>query len=547
MVDHSDTTSSDSRLKSTTRCDVDVVVVGAGFAGMYMLHRLRSLGYSARAFEAGTGVGGTWYWNRYPGARCDVESLEYSYSFDEELQQEWEWTERYSSQPEILAYANHVADRFSLRDSIQFETRVEAAKFDEGDNVWSVLTSDGQTTICRFFVMATGCLSSTSLPEFDGLENFGGTTIHTGQWPKEGVVLKGKRVGIVGTGSSAVQAIPVLAEECDELIVFQRTAQYTIPARNAPLDPDKQADIKSRYSDFRDANFAMPQALGAEIPKFSDSIHDVSDAERERRFEDAWERGGTLFMSSFNDVLVDESANVYAQDFVRQKISEIVKDPAVAAKLTPQHIIGCKRLVIDTDYFETFNRSNVRLVDVSGDRIEKITANGLSTQTAEFELDVLIFATGFDAMTGSIMRIEIIGRDGLTIQEKWSAGPRTYLGLTVPGFPNMFTISGPGSPSVLTNMIISIEQHVEWISDCIEWLDSRDASTIEAEISSEEEWVNHVNAKADRTLFPSCNSWYLGANVPGKTRVFMPLLGFPGYVRRCEEVAANDYEGFVIQ
>jgi len=291
----------------------------------------------------------------------------------------------------------------------------------------------------------------------------------------------------------------------------------------------------------------MPQALGAEIPKFSDSIHDVSDAERERRFEDAWERGGTLFMSSFNDVLVDESANVYAQDFVRQKISEIVKDPAVAAKLTPQHIIGCKRLVIDTDYFETFNRSNVRLVDVSGDRIEKITANGLSTQTAEFELDVLIFATGFDAMTGSIMRIEIIGRDGLTIQEKWSAGPRTYLGLTVPGFPNMFTISGPGSPSVLTNMIISIEQHVEWISDCIEWLDSRDASTIEAEISSEEEWVNHVNAKADRTLFPSCNSWYLGANVPGKTRVFMPLLGFPGYVRRCEEVATNDYEGFVIQ
>ena len=514
---------------------------------MYMLQRLRSLGYSARAFEAGTGVGGTWYWNRYPGARCDVESLEYSYSFDEELQQEWEWTERYSSQPEILAYANHVADRFSLRESIQFETRVEAAKFDEDDNVWSVRTSDGQTTVCRFFVMATGCLSSTSLPTFDGIEDFGGTTVHTGQWPKEGVVLKGKRVGVVGTGSSAVQAIPVIAEECDELIVFQRTAQYTIPARNAPLDPSTQADIKSRYSDFRDANFAMPQALGAEIPKFNDSIHDVSDAERERRFENAWERGGTLFMTSFNDVLVDESANLYAQDFVRQKISETVNDPAIAAKLTPHHIIGCKRLVIDTDYFETFNRSNVSLVDVSDDPIEKITTNGLLTQTAEFELDVLIFATGFDAMTGSILRVEITGREGLTIQEKWSAGPRTYLGLTVPGFPNMFTISGPGSPSVLTNMIISIEQHVEWISDCIEWLDSRDASTIEAEINSEEEWVKHVNAKADRTLFPSCNSWYLGANVPGKTRVFMPLLGFPGYARRCEEVASNNYEGFVIQ
>lgn len=547
MADHSGTTSSSPPTTSPTRYDVDVVVVGAGFAGMYMLQRLRSLGYSARAFEAGTGVGGTWYWNRYPGARCDVESLEYSYSFDEELQQEWEWTERYSSQPEILAYANHVADRFSLRESIQFETRVEAAKFDEDDNVWSVRTSDGQTTVCRFFVMATGCLSSTSLPTFDGIEDFGGTTIHTGQWPKEGVVLKGKRVGVVGTGSSAVQAIPVIAEECDELIVFQRTAQYTIPARNAPLDPSTQADIKSRYSDFRDANFAMPQALGAETPKFTDSIHDVSDAERERRFENAWERGGTLFMTSFNDVLVDESANLYAQDFVRQKISETVNDPAIAAKLTPHHIIGCKRLVIDTDYFETFNRSNVSLVDVSDDPIEKITTNGLMTQTAEFELDVLIFATGFDAMTGSILRVEITGREGLTIQEKWAAGPRTYLGLTVPGFPNMFTISGPGSPSVLTNMIISIEQHVEWISDCIEWLDSRDASTIEAEINSEEEWVKHVNAKADRTLFPSCNSWYLGANVPGKTRVFMPLLGFPGYARRCEEVASNNYEGFVIQ
>ena len=547
MADRSGTTSSSPPATSPTRYDVDVVVVGAGFAGMYMLHRLRALGYSAKAFEAGTGVGGTWYWNRYPGARCDVESLEYSYSFDEELQQEWKWTERYSSQPEILAYANHVADRFSLRENIQFETRVEAAKFDEDDNLWHVRTSDGQATVCRFFVMATGCLSSTSLPEFEGIDDFGGTTIHTGQWPKEAVALKGKRVGIVGTGSSAVQAIPVIAKECDELIVFQRTAQYTIPARNAPLDSTKQAEIKSRYLEFREANFSMPQALGAETPKFNDSIHDVSDAERARRFENAWDRGGTLFMTSFNDVLVDESANVYAQDFVRQKISDTVNDPAIAAKLTPHHIIGCKRLVIDTDYFETFNRSNVRLVDVSDDPIEKITASGLSTQSAEYELDVLIFATGFDAMTGSILRVDITGRDGLTIQEKWSAGPRTYLGLTVPGFPNMFTISGPGSPSVLTNMIISIEQHVEWISDCIQWLDSREASTIEAEIKSEEDWVKHVNAKADRTLFPSCNSWYLGANVPGKTRVFMPLLGFPGYVRRCEEVATNDYEGFVIQ
>ena len=539
--------SSEGPPESLRSSDVDVVVVGAGFAGMYMLHRLRMCGYSVRVFEAGTDVGGTWYWNRYPGARCDVESLEYSYSFDADLEQQWEWTERYSGQPEILAYAKHVADRFDLRSDIRFETRVEKADFDESGNSWRIETSDGEITVSRFFVMATGCLSSTTLPDIAGIEDFEGTTVHTGQWPKEGVQLEGKRVAIIGTGSSGVQAIPVIAEQCEELTVFQRTPQYTIPARNEPLEAARQVDVKSRYKEFREANFAMPQALGSEIPKFNDSIHEVSEEERLERFEQAWERGGTLFMASFNDVLVDESANVHAQDFVREKISEIVEDPEVAAMLTPEHIIGCKRLVIDTDYFETFNRPNVQLVDVSQDPIREITSSGLATEENDFEFDVLIFATGFDAMTGSILRIAITGRDGLTIQEKWSAGPSTYLGLTVPGFPNMFAISGPGSPSVLTNMIISIEQHVEWISDCITWLDTKEASTIEASPGSEDEWVAHVNAKADRTLFPGCNSWYLGANVPGKTRVFMPLLGFPGYVRRCNEVAENDYEGFVIR
>jgi len=546
-MSNSSSQSSEGLSNSCRSSDVDVVVVGAGFAGMYMLHRLRMSGYSVRVFEAGTDVGGTWYWNRYPGARCDVESLEYSYSFDTDLEQEWEWTERYSSQPEILAYAKHVADRFDLRSDIRFETRVETADFDETSGSWRIETSDGGSTVSRFFVMATGCLSSTTLPDIPGIERFEGTTVHTGQWPKEGVQLKGKRVAIIGTGSSGVQAIPVVAEECEELTVFQRTPQYTIPARNEPLETDRQADVKNRYREFREANFAMPQALGSETPKFNDSIHDVSEEERLKRFENAWERGGTLFMSSFNDVLVDESANVYAQDFVREKISEIVEDPEVAAKLTPEHIIGCKRLVIDTDYFATFNRPNVQLVDVSRDPIQEITSSGLATQENQFDFDVLIFATGFDAMTGSILRIAITGRDGLTIQEKWSAGPRTYLGLTVPGFPNMFAISGPGSPSVLTNMIISIEQHVEWISDCISWLDAKGASTIEALAAAEDEWVEHVNAKAERTLFPGCNSWYLGANVPGKTRVFMPLLGFPGYVRRCEQVAENEYEGFVIR
>ena len=532
---------------SVESTDVDVVVVGAGFAGMYMLHRLREMGYSVQVFEAGTDVGGTWYWNRYPGARCDVESLEYSYSFDEKLQQDWEWTERYSSQPEILSYANHVADRFDLRRDIRFETRVESAAFDEDHNAWFVRTSDEALTVGRFFVMATGCLSSATTPDIEGKDEFSGTMAHTGQWPKEGLDLKGKRVGVIGTGSSGVQAIPVIAAQCDELIVFQRTPQYTVPARNAELDDDRQNEIKSRYADFREANFAMPQALGSEVSKYNDSIHDVSEEERRERLQEAWDLGGTLFLASFTDVLLDESANVHAQDFVREKISEIVSDPETASKLTPEHIIGCKRLVIDTDYFETFNRPNVRLVDVGSEPIQRITESGLSTKSEDFEFDVLVFATGFDAMTGSILRVDITGREGTTIQEKWSAGPRTYLGLTVPGFPNMFTVSGPGSPSVLTNMIISIEQHVEWISDCISWLDEHQYSTIEAKTEAEQAWVDHVNAKAERTLFPSCNSWYLGANVPGKTRVFMPLLGFPGYVRRCDQVAENNYEGFVLQ
>lgn len=527
--------------------DVDVVVVGAGFAGMYMLHRLREIGYSVQVFEAGTDVGGTWYWNRYPGARCDVESLEYSYSFDEELQQDWEWTERYSSQPEILSYANHVADRFDLRRDIRFETRVESAAFDEDRNAWCVRTSDKALTVGRFFVMATGCLSSAATPEIEGKDEFSGTMVHTGRWPKKGLDLKGMRVGVIGTGSSGVQAIPVIAAQCDELIVFQRTPQYTVPARNAELDDDRQNEIKGRYGDFREANFAMPQALGSDVRKYSDSIHDVSDEERRERLQEAWDLGGTLFLASFTDVLLDESANVHAQNFVREKITEIVSDPEIASKLTPEHIIGCKRLVIDTDYFETFNRPNVRLVDVGSEPIQRITESGLSTKFEDFEFDVLVFATGFDAMTGSILRVDITGRDGMTIQEKWAAGPRTYLGLTVPDFPNMFTVSGPGSPSVLTNMIISIEQHVEWISDCISWLDEHEYLTIEAKSEAERAWVDHVNAKAERTLFPSCNSWYLGANVPGKTRVFMPLLGFPGYVRRCDQVAENDYEGFVLQ
>ena len=524
----------------------DVVVVGAGFAGMYMLHRLRKMGYDVRVIEAGSGVGGTWYWNRYPGARCDVESLEYSYSFDEALQQEWEWTERYSGQPEILKYANHVADRFDLRKDISFNTRVLSAVFDEQTDKWVVESDSGEVVRARFFVMATGCLSSTNTPDMDGIEDFRGEVVHTGQWPKEGVDLAGKRVGIIGTGSSAVQAIPVIAEECAELTVFQRTAQYTVPARNEKLDPAKVRETKGRYKEFRDENFAMPAALGANLPQSKESVHEASEEDRAASFESWWESGGTSFMRSYADLILDESANVFAADFVRSKIEDIVMDPETARKLSPEHIIGCKRLVIDSGYYETFNRPNVHLVDVSEANIERVTREGLKTTDNAYEVDVLIFATGFDAMTGSILKVDIRGRSNLSIRDKWSAGPRTYLGLSVPGFPNMFMVSGPGSPSVLTNMIVSIQQHVEWISDCIAWMDETSHKTIEATVSAEANWVEHVNAIAHKTLFPSCNSWYLGANVPGKTRVFMPLLGFPGYVRRCDKVASENYDGFTL-
>ncbi len=529
---------------------VDVVIVGAGFAGMYMTHRVKGLGLSAQVFEAGSGVGGTWYWNRYPGARCDVESMEYSYQFSEELQQEWEWTERYSGQPEILRYANHVADRFGLRELIQFDTRVTSATFDEDSDRWTVVTDDGVHTTAQFVIMATGCLSSANIPAFPGIDTFTGPTYHTGHWPHEGVDFTGLRVGIIGTGSSAVQAIPVIAQQARELVVFQRTAQYSIPARNRPLEPAEVADIKADYAGFRAANNLMPGGFGSRLPRNTATALSVAEDQRRAAFDARWDRGGVGFLGTFGDLAIDKAANDTAAEYVRERIREVVKDPAVADLLSPKQVIGCKRLCIDSGYFETFNRPNVSLVDVSSNPIE-ITPQGLRTGdpdhgAADHEFDAIVFATGFDAMTGTLLRMDIRGRDGLTLQEKWSAGPRTYLGLGVPGFPNLFTISGPGSPSVLTNMIVSIEQHVNWITDCVRHLRANDIATIEATVEAEDDWVDHVNAVANQTLYPTCNSWYLGANVPGKTRVFMPLLGFPPYVETCEKVAANGYEGFAL-
>jgi len=526
--------------------EVDLLIVGAGFGGMYMLHRARQLGFTARVYEAADGVGGTWYWNRYPGARCDVESIEYSFSFDEQMQLDWRWTERYAAQPEILRYANHVADRFDLRRDIRFATRVTEAAFDEAGACWTVRTDRGDLARARFLVMATGPLSTANLPAIDGIERFAGDTFHTGRWPHQPVDFTGRRVGIIGTGSSAVQAIPIIAQQASRLFVFQRTPAYAVPARNGPLDPALEARIKADYPGFRARNLRMPAAFGSHLPVPTRSALEVPDDERREVYEAAWRTGGFAFGRTFIDLLTDPAANQTAQQFIRDKIASIVRDPDVARRLMPHHPVLCKRLCVDSGYYETFNRDNVELVDVSAQPIERITPTGLRAGGRDFEFDSLIFATGFDAMTGTLLRIDIRGRGGRALRDKWADGPLNYLGLAVEGFPNLFTIVGPGSPSALTNVLMQIEQHVNWIGDCLAWLRAHDRRTIEAGPDAERAWVAHVNATAERTVFTGCNSWYLGANIPGKPRMFMALPGFPPYAEKCAEVAQHDYEGFQV-
>src|SRR3954468_12524059 len=451
----------------------DVVVVGAGFAGMYMLHRLRGLGLSARVYEQGDGVGGTWYWNRYPGARCDVESMQYSYSFSNELQQEWDWSERYAPQPEILKYANHVADRFDLRRDIQFSTRVEAAVFDENLNQWAVTTSAGNTVTAQFVVLATGCLSNARMPDIKGLAGFKGKVYHTGHWPHEPVNFSGLRVGVIGTGSSGIQSVPVIAEQASQLTVFQRTANFSIPARNAALTAEEREQFRKNYPEIR--RFAREEARNGIYTDMPDrGALDDGDNERRARYEARWSRGGLTFMSVYNNLALDKTANDTAADFVREKIAEIVKDPTTAKLLQPDsHPIGTKRICIDSDYFAAFNRPNVTLVDIRANPVEEIFPNGVRAAGNTCEVDALVLATGFDAMTGSVAKIDIAGRDGRTLNQKWAEGPRTYLGLMSHGFPNLFIITGPGSPSVLSNMIVSIEQHVDWIADCVAYMRER--------------------------------------------------------------------------
>ena len=524
---------------------IDAVVVGAGFGGLYTLHSLRKQGLKVLVIEAGDGVGGTWYWNRYPGARCDIQSLEYSYQFSSELQQQWTWSERYATQPEILGYINHVADRFDLRQDIRFNTRVTAAEFQEDSSRWLVTTDIGEVLDARFVVMATGCLSSANLPQIPGLASFQGDWYHTGKWPHEPVDFTGKRVAVIGTGSSAIQSIPLIAEQAAALTIFQRTPNYSIPAHNQLLDPALIADVKAHYPEYRAAN--RQTAFHADFDYSERNALDVTEEERQAEYERRWQRGGLPFMASFADLMFVPEANQTAAEFIRGKIAQIVKDPETAKLLTPKGLVGCKRLCVDTNYYATFNKPQVSLVDVNADPIDTITATGLRIQNRSFEFDAIVFATGFDAMTGSMTKVAIRGRKGQTIQDAWAEGPKTYLGLSVHGFPNLFMITGPGSPSVLTNMLPSIEHHVDWISNCISWVRSQDVVAIEAEATAQDAWVQHVNEVGDTSVYPRCNSWYLGSNVPGKPRVFMPYLGFPPYAEKCQQVEDAGYAGFIKQ
>ena len=527
---------------------LDAIVVGAGFSGLYQLLLLRDkLGLSVKVLDAAQGVGGTWYWNRYPGARCDSESHSYAYYFSKELLDEWEWSERYPQQPEILRYLNHVADRFELLPNILLGTRVQSAHYSETDKRWHITTDTGHIYAAKYFITAVGCLSSANIPEISGLESFTGDWFHTGEWPHEGVDFKGKNVGVVGTGSTGIQAIPVIAEQAKHLTVFQRTANYSIPARNVPLDDSFKRYAKENADHFREV---MTSNTNAHPFRISERlVHDVGEDERNQIYEEAWLKGGLQFRATFKDLLQNTDSNRTAADFIRNKIRQTVTDPVKAEQLSDiDHPFAAKRPPIDSGYFETFNLPHVDLVNLRETPIECITPRGIKTSTTEFNLDIIIFATGFDAMTGSLLKMDIQGRHGVTLQKAWQAGPLNYLGLQVPGFPNMFTITGPGSPSVLCNMPPAIEHHVEWITNCIEHLQKNKIDSIEASQQASESWVATVNAAANETLLPQAkHSWYLGANVPGKPRVFMPYPGgFLRYRTTCEEIVNKGYAGFIV-
>jgi cyclohexanone monooxygenase len=534
-------------IASRSAGEFDALVVGAGFSGLYMLHRLRdTLGLSARVLEAADDVGGTWYWNRYPGARCDSESYFYSFSdrLSEDLLQEWTWSERFAAQPEILSYLRHVADRYDLRKDIQFNTRVVAAEYDDATGHWVVRTDDGGQITATFLITAVGCLSTTNLPDFPGRDSFRGDWYHTGVWPHDGVDFTGKRVAVIGTGATAVQAIPEIAEQAAHVYVLQRTPNYDIAGRNRPMDAEDGQKIKANYRDIWQAT--RETAFGFPYDVAQRTALSVSEEERQQIFADAWELGGFRLGTTFNDLLLDAEANETASEFLRARIRERVQDPEVAELLSPRdHPFFTKRPPLENGYYETFNRDNVTLVNLRKAPIQEITPTGVRTEDAEYEVDIIVYATGFDAMTGTLFKLGIRGRNGLGLREKWAQGPRTYLGIATHGFPNLLMITGPQSPSVLSNMPVSIEQHVDWITDCLRYLQEKGLDTIEPLPSAEDDWVAHHNEVTETTLLPRANSWWVGANIPGKPRNLYPYVGGVGTYRQiCDEVAARDYDGF---
>ncbi len=532
--------------------DLDVAIVGAGFAGLHLLHTLRGMGFKARVFEAAADVGGVWYWNRYPGARCDVESLQYSYSFCDDLQQQWRWTERYAGQPEILHYIRHVAERFDLRRDIAFGHRITDMRFDAEQDRWQLTAyaeaangqSEQHSVSARFCIMATGALSAARWPDLPGLGSFAGATYHTGAWPHQGVDFSGLRVGVVGTGSSGIQAIPQIARQAAQLTVFQRTPNFSIPAWNRALDDATQAGWKAHYAEHR----ARAREVGTLYEFTERAAAQASAEEREAEYERRWNAGGVNFVHAFNDLMVNQASNDTIADFVRARIRATVRDAATAAALQPRnHPLGTKRICVDTGYYETFNRENVRLVDLRATPISQVLPQGLRTGDETHALDAVVFATGYDALTGALARIAIQGLQGHSLAQAWAQGPRTLLGLMSAGFPNLFIVTGPGSPSVLVNMLVGIEQHSEWISSCLSHLRAHGYTRMDAQADAQQRWVAHVNAAADRTLFPKADSWFLGANIPGKPRVFMPYVAKIGvYRRECDEVAQRGYAGFAL-
>jgi len=526
---------------------VDVVIIGAGFGGLYALHKIRQLGLKCQVLEAGDDIGGTWQWNSYPGARCDVESFQYSYSFDEDLEQEWEWRERYAAQPEILAYLRHVAQRYQLLRDVCCNSRVESAVYDEGASLWTVKTAD-QHYHCRFLVSAVGCLSTPNMPGIPGLDEFRGQLLHTGQWPREGVDLTGKRVGVIGTGSSGVQVISDIAGQVDQLYVFQRTPHWVAMAGNRPLGEDEKRTVKNNYRKMR--AFMQQSLLGMNVAPGAKSALEVSDDERWQTYEKAWELGGPALLMSYNDLLVNMEANKTAAAFMKAKIREIVKDPAIAEALIPDedtYPLGGRRMVQDDNYYATFNRDNVTLVDTLKHPITAITRRGINTGSGDYDLDVIIIATGFDAVTGTLKKIDIRGRGGLSIQDKWQEGPLTYLGVAMAGFPNLFMVTGPGSPSVLSNMVLSVEQHVDWIADAIAWMVRHGHVSMEASESAETNWADKVVEAARPTVLFNTRSWYHGSNIAGKPKRFLAYLGGVGpYRAECDAEQDAGYPGFQV-